>query len=358
MALPSMPPELASADVPTRDLTRERSDCLACGGSGGRILLTAGDVAAEQRWLERFHAARRAPARDGDADGDDAKDRASFTQSETCSVVACVACGTVLRVPRPSPDEVAETYAEDEYGRETLDALAENQDAFFAAKLDALAPQLSALGRGARVLEIGSFVGGFLRAAGERGWRALGVDVGEETARYVRARGFDVRCGDVLELDLEPGFAAVFIWSTFDQLGAPAAVLDRVRALLAPGGLLVLRVPNGRFETACLALRQRAPSTRRLHRVLCAQAYDNFVSFPYLTGYTPESLSDLLEAHGFACTHVRGDTILRLADAQTRPFAVREEERVKRVVRRACRAAERATGLLFDPWLDVIARSA
>lgn len=353
MAVATMAAGFAPAE-PTRDLTRERSTCLACGGSTGRTLLTAADVAAEQLWLERFHALRRTPA----GDGDDAKDRASFTQSDTVSVVACASCGTVLRVPRPSPDDVAETYAEDEYGRETLDALAKNQDAFFAAKLDALAPRLAPLGPGARVLEIGSFVGGFLRAATDRGWRALGVDVGEETSRYVRARGFDVRRGDVLDLALEPGFHAVFVWSTFDQLGAPSAVLDRVRDLLVPDGLLVLRVPNGRFETACLALREGARRTSRLHRVLCAQAYDNFVSFPYLTGYTPESLSGLLATHGFTCTHVGGDTILRLADARTRPFAAREEERVKRAVRRACRGAARATGLLFDPWLDVIARSA
>jgi SAM-dependent methyltransferase len=337
-----------------RDLARQGSLCLACGGVEGRTLLTADVVRAEQRWLDRFHDLRREPSPD---DEDGAKDRATFTQSESRSVVACTACGTVLRVPRPSPGEVEETYAADEYGRAALDALASNQDAFFTAKLAQLEPELATLGAGARVLEIGSFVGGFLRAAQERRWRAIGVDVGEETARYARERGFDVRLGDVLDLDLPRGFAAAFVWSTFDQLGDPGAVLDRVRGLLAPGGLLVVRVPNGRFETACLALRAAATRTRRVHRVLCAQAYDNFVSFPYLTGYTPESLCGLLEAHGFACRVTRGDTILRLADAHTRPFAVREEERVKRAVRRACRQAERVTGLLFDPWLDVVARS-
>ena len=244
-----------AATAPVRDLARQRSLCLACGGSGGRALLTADEVRAEQRWLERFHRLRLEPS--PDADGDDAKDRASFTQSDSRTVVACTACGTVLRVPRPSPDAVEETYAQDRYGRATLDELAANQDAFFVAKLAQLAPQL-ALRDGARVLEVGSFVGGFLHAARERGWRATGVDVGEETSRYVRARGFDVRRGDVLDLALEPGFAAAFVWSTFDQLGDPAAVLDRLRALLVPGGLLVLRVPNGRFETACLELRRAA----------------------------------------------------------------------------------------------------
>ena len=360
-----------AATRPVRDLARQHSLCLACGGPDGRTLLTSDEVRAEQRWLETFHRLRlrssdadvsddasTRPDPADDAGANDAKDRASFTQSESRTIVACTACATVLRVPRPSPDEVEDTYARDRYGRATLDELAKNQDAFFTAKLAQLASQLAPIRTGARVLEIGSFVGGFLHAACARGWRATGVDVGEETTRYVRERGFDVRRGDVLDVDLEPGFAAAFVWSTFDQLGDPSAVLERVRSLLVPRGLLVLRVPNGRFETACLELRRAARCTRRVHHVLLAQAYDNFVSFPYLTGYTPESLAGLLEAHGFACRHVGGDTILRLADARTPRFAVREEERVKRAVRRACRGAARVTGLLFDPWLDVVARSA
>jgi len=329
-----------------------QGDCLACGASSGRVLLSADDVRCEQRWLERFHDARIA------SDADDAKDRATFTQSEDRHVLACDACQTVRRVPRPSPDEIERAYAQDEYGDEMLARLAANQDAFFTAKLAQLAPALDAIAPGDRVLEIGSFVGGFLRAARQQGWRATGIDVGDETSRFTRARGFDVVQGDLLDLDLPGGYAAVFVWSTFDQLAEPAAVLDRVRRLLRPRGLLILRVPNGRFETATLALRRGARRTRRACHVLCAQAYANFVTFPYLTGYTPESLCGLLEAHHFACAQVTGDNILRLADDRTLPFAVREEARAKRAVRRACRLAERATGLLFDPWLDVVARSA
>lgn len=327
--------------------------CLACGARSGRVLLRPEDVRCEQRWLDRFHAARIA----ADASAD-AKDRATFTQSEDCQVLACDACQTLRRAPRPSPEETERAYAQDEYGAEMLARLAANQDAFFTAKLAQLAPALDAIVPGDRVLEIGSFVGGFLRAARQHGWWATGIDVGEETSRFTRTRGFDVVQGDVLDLDLPGDYSAVFVWSTFDQLAEPAAVLDRIRSLLRPRGLLVLRVPNGRFETATLALRRAARGTRRACHVLCAQAYANFVTFPYLTGYTPESLCGMLEGHRFACRQVSGDNILRLADDRTLPFAVREEARAKRAVRRACRRAERATGLLFDPWIDVVARSA
>jgi SAM-dependent methyltransferase len=326
-------------------------DCPACGCSEGRVLLTTDDVRGEQLWLKRFHAARR------DEPAGEAKDHAQFTQAESRTVSSCTACGTVLRTPRPSPEQVEKRYEHDRYGTDVLQRLAANQDRFFVDKLAQLAPYFAALRGGAPVLEIGSFVGGFLHAAEQRGWNALGIDVGEETTDFTRARGFDVRRGDVADLDLPASsYEAVFVWSTFDQLGDPGEVLDRAAELLRPGGLLVLRVPNGRFETACVEIRRAARGTRRAHNILCAQAYNNFVSFPYLTGYTPESLCGMLEGHGFGCERVQGDTILSLADDRTLPFAVREEARLKRAVSRACRRAETTTGLLFDPWIDVIAR--
>jgi len=325
--------------------------CVACGSRDVRVLMPAEALRAEQRWLERFHAARI------EGDARDAKDRAAFTQDEPTNVVACVACGTLRRDPQPTCEALGVTYAADEYGRETIERLAANQDRFFAAKLDDLAGVLE-LPESARVLEVGSFVGGFLRAALERGWRATGVDVGEETTRFVRGRGFAVLRGDILELDLpRRAYDAAFVWSTFDQLCRPGRVIARLHALLRPRGRLVVRVPNGRFQTACLEYRRAACGTPRERRVLAAQAYNNFVTFPYLTGWTPESLCGFLSVRGFACVEVRGDTILDLADDATKPFAVAEEQRYKRAVMRACRAAEKATGLLFYPWIDVVART-
>lgn len=324
--------------------------CVACGGTQVRVLLTPEAVQAEQRWLERFLAPRVA-GRPGEA-----KDRASFTQSEPTNVVACVACSTVLRDPQPTCEVLGETYADDAYGRETLERLAVSQDRFFADALERMAGALHDLPRGARVLEVGSFVGGFLRAAAARGWRATGVDVGGETTRFMREAGLEVLEGDLLELDLpRAAFDAVFVWNTFDQLCNPTDVLARIRELTKPHGLVVLRVPNGRFETACLELRRGAHDAARRERVLAAQAYNNFVTFPYLAGYTPESLCAFVAAHGFDCRRVAGDTILTLADDTTPPFAVAEEQRYKRAVLRACRAAERVTGLLFHPWIDVVA---
>jgi 2-polyprenyl-3-methyl-5-hydroxy-6-metoxy-1,4-benzoquinol methylase len=321
-----------------------------CGCSRLSVLLTAEDVVAEARWLRAFHAAR---VRGG---GESAKDRAEFTQSDPTHVVRCEACGTVLRDPQPTCDALAAAYERDEYGARALDRIAESQERFFAGKLRELADDLRELGHGARVLEVGSFVGGFLKAARAHGWRAFGVDVGEETTSYQRAAALDVVRGGI-EAAPVPGTSldAVFVWNTFDQLCDPHPVLERAFALSRPGALLVLRVPNGRFESACVELRRHARRPGRAERVLRAQAYNNFVTFPYLTGYTPETLAALLRGHGFAVRRVHGDTILTLAGDDTLPFAVREEEYVKRGVSRACDRALARCGVVFHPWMDVVA---
>jgi SAM-dependent methyltransferase len=326
----------------------EAVPCVACGGTRFEVLLTPEQVEAEHRWLRRFYRRRVT------GDESDLEDRVDFTQSTPTNIVRCLACGTLLRDPRPTPDALCALYARDTYAREALEALAANQSSFFARKADDVAKILPA---GARVLEVGPFVGGFLAAARSRGWRATGVDVGSETVAFMREKGFDVIEGDVLDVDLpEKAWDAVFIWNTFDQLGDPARVLRKCRDLLRPDGLLVLRVPNGDFETACLRLRSDYDGTPRAAHVRRAQAYNNFVTFPYLTGYTPEALAHLVERHGFRAERLAGDTILTLADAQTLPCAVAEEARYKRAVMRAPHHFERATGRRYAPWLDFHAR--
>jgi hypothetical protein len=147
---------------------------------------------------------------------------------------------------------------------------------------------------------------------------------------------------------IQGSFDAVFIWNTFDQLANPSGMLRMVRDRLYEKGILVLRVPNGVFETRALE-RMRQGNTERARM---AMAYNNFLTFPYLTGYTPSSLTTLLGQHGFTVNEIIGDTILPLANESTRDFAVREEQRYKRAVMRAC---ELAPGECACPWIDVVA---
>jgi SAM-dependent methyltransferase len=329
--------------------------CSVCEGASLSILLTPADVETERRWLAKF---RRQRARRADTSADTAtnadKEQVAYTQTEATFIVRCTNCGTVLRDPQPTCETLRALYASDTYGKATLDQLAANQDDFFRRKARWVQTYLPPA---AAIIEVGSFVGSFLRASGEMGWQAMGVDIGEETVAYTRDAGCRVIQGDICQIELAAAaWDGIFIWNTFDQLCNPGQVLDCAFSLLKEGGLLVLRIPNGDFETGCLQLRRQWHGTRRAYRVMCVQAYNSFLSFPYLTGYTAASIGKLLHWHGFDTEAIQGDTIVRLADESTLPFAIREEECYKRAARRFCRRFEAKTGRLSYPWLDVVAR--
>jgi SAM-dependent methyltransferase len=306
------------------------------------VLTTSAELAADARWLRRFHASRlrmRAGRRA-------LEDRADFTQDYATNVVACAACGLVFRSPRPPAAEVTRAYADDTYGPARLRALHEAQLELFRPKARRLARWLA--GRpDPVVIEIGSFVGGFLAAAREQGWRVLGIDPGEEVGAFCASLGLPVRRESVEESELPPDAAdCVAIWSTFDQLPSPHPTLSAVRKLLRPGGLLALRFPNGACYARTAGWLRRTP--RPLRGALRASlAWNNLLGFPYLFGYAAPTLDRLLAGYGFARVGLRPDVLVRLADEATKAWAHAEE--------RALKAAWRAAAALdppLAPWCD------
>lgn len=309
--------------------------CPACAGLEFEVLLTPEDVRCQREWLLEFYSRRTR----------DLKDHADFTQCENTFILKCLKCGTVLRNPRPDPPELERRYRDDHYGRRTLEQLLTGSREFFKSKARAYR---STLKPGSRVLEVGSYVGAFLMAAEEMGWDATGVDIGEETSAFCLGKKLRVLTKPLCQI--APDWDAIFIWNTFDQLADPDEVLTHAKRVLSPGGRLVLRVPNGSFLTSALELMRQRPA--RAERVLTAMAYNNFVTFPYLTGYTTSSLSLLLRQKGFRVLGVQGDTIMPLASESTPEWAVREEQLYKRAVMRACNAGEALT----CPWFDITAQ--
>lgn len=305
--------------------------CPACESREFEVLLNRDEVADERRWMEEFHRTRFCQERRAC----DLKDRADFTQSEDASVLRCGECGCLVRSPKPDSEALEERYRRDRYGRRTLDQLLEAELPVYRAKAGRFGAALPA---NSRVLEIGCFVGAFLIAARESGWRACGVDIGEETGAFCRSKGFDV--ADSLDR-VDSRFEAVFIWNTFDQLACPDELLAKVAQKLRPGGLLAIRVPNGRFRALSGEAAKSKPQLRqRLRAVL---AYNNCLTFPYLVGYTPAGLSRLVAKSGFSEISVQEDRVLPLANATTDESVRREEELYRRAVVRACR-------LLPDSW--------
>lgn len=103
------------------------------------------------------------------------------------------------------------------------------------------------LGRGSLVLDVGCGLGGAVRLLAAQGHRVFGVDPCERSIAYARARTSSERAR-FLEIDLA-GFAArargarfdaVFLTEVLPQFTDLSALFAHCRALLRPGGLVLV----------------------------------------------------------------------------------------------------------------------
>jgi SAM-dependent methyltransferase len=318
----------------------ELSPCPACGATGDEEVADADGMREEVEALWEFHTERLRP----DTPPDRLVDRVAFSQHAPLRLARCTACGLLFRNPRERERELREAYAGEAVDDAVLHALFETQRDAYAAQARRLTEVAGRAGRG---LEVGSYVGGFLAAAAALGWRVEGLDVNAPTNRFARARGHVVHDGDLESFADAGSFDAVAAWNCFDQLPDPRVAARRAHALLRPGGVLAVRVPNGAFY-ATVRRRLHGPDAALARALL---AHNNLLAFPYRHGFTPRSLALLLERAGFAVERTHGDTLVPIADEWTRDWAAREERAVKRTLRRLTgEEAERS------PWMEVYAR--
>jgi SAM-dependent methyltransferase len=147
--------------------------------------------------------------------------------------LACARCGVTTTYPWPSDAELDAAYAgyyRPPGGRFTGsgDKLLRRLRARLAHRLDRVAPP-------GRVLDVGSGDGALLEALRDRGREAVGLERAAAVSPGVEAR-------DVTEVDGE--WAAVVFWHSLEHLRQPGRALDHAAGLLAPGGVLVVALPN------------------------------------------------------------------------------------------------------------------
>jgi SAM-dependent methyltransferase len=319
----------------------ELAPCPVCGSPRSDTIADSDAVRAEVEALWEFHGERLRPGTPPER----LIDRVAFSQHPALQVVRCSECGLVYRNPRERAFVLAEVYGQDAPPAATLEALYATQFGAYREQAERLT---SVAGRPGRVLEVGSYVGGFLAAAAGYGWNAEGIDVNAAVNEFARSKGLRVTDGDLSSWEGAGGFDAVAIWNVFDQLADPRAAAHRARELVSERGLLVVRVPNGAFY-ARVRTRLGGRDDASARALL---AHNNLLAFPYRHGFTLPSLSRLLTSVGFAVERVFGDTLVPIADEWTRDWAAEEERAVKRALCEIAAAdADRA------PWLEVYARA-
>lgn len=163
----------------------------------------------------------------------------------------CRACGLVYAGPdRLTPAESRERYNSTYFAREYLPAFRAVGDTVDLAALRTQYARTLAHIRPFRhlgsLLEVGSGAGLFLKVANDDGWRVTGIDVMEAGAQFTRARlGVTVHAVALEDAPFERASCDVIVMlEVIEHLPDPVAAVQRVRALLRPGGCLALTTPN------------------------------------------------------------------------------------------------------------------
>jgi SAM-dependent methyltransferase len=98
---------------------------------------------------------------------------------------------------------------------------------------------------GGRLLDVGCATGRFLQLMASVGWRVSGIELDPEAAATARTVTSDVLVGDPAEVTLPPAaFDLVTAFHVVEHLPDPARAVRNMLAWLAPGGLMVIEVPN------------------------------------------------------------------------------------------------------------------
>jgi SAM-dependent methyltransferase len=153
--------------------------------------------------------------------------------------------------------------------------------------------------RAARVLEFGCATGYMADALKARlGCSVTAIEVSSEAAELARAHCDRIMVGDAETVEFErlldgERFDAVVFADVLEHLREPAAVLRRVRPLVAEGGAVLASIPNvahGSVRLALLGGEFRYREAGLLDRT-------------HLRFFTRETVQDLFESSGYVITH-------------------------------------------------------
>ncbi len=257
-------------------------------------------------------------------------------------VYQCRDCGLVYLWPQMTEDEVREMftrlYTEGEGSVPELKTYYEftYEDApsnplvqLYESWLD----RMEARQRPGRLLDVGCGTGLFLAVARRRGWEPYGIDDCAEATTHARDHfGLEVWDGEFSAVAASgKAFDAITMWDIIEHARQPVALLEDVRACLAPGGIVGLATPNQRSILDVVAGLLYRLSAGRITGPL-----EKFYIEQHFLYFAPDTLRDALERAGLvALTVEREETDLRRLSLAP-PM---------RLVLQALFAAGRATGL-------------
>jgi SAM-dependent methyltransferase len=157
-----------------------------------------------------------------------------------------------------------------------------------------------------RVLDVGCGTGELMRSLAAAGWQAVGTEPAGAIAEVGRAAGMDIEASTAAEFVArwrdrgEDAFGAVVLMNVLEHVPDPAVLLQTLIEALAPGGRLVVRVPN-----------DFSPLQEAAHRALGGPRW--WVAIPdHVNYFDHASIGRLVEAVGLTVVDRSADFPMEL----------------------------------------------
>lgn len=212
----------------------------------------------------------------------------------------CAECELVQQHPRYSAGELAGLYGGNYYVFEEKE-----EDRWARAVQQYVIHLLPHETRPAkRLLDVGCALGHLAALAQRRGWRVTGIDISATAVSRAAVQfKIDARAGSIENhLRTLPPFDAIMLGDVLEHVPQPVEFLKQVRALLAPGGIVVIDTPNWESRWRKIG-RSNWLALNRYHINL----------------FEPRTIRDALTRAGFADVSVRSYTNHRYETWASRP---------------------------------------
>jgi SAM-dependent methyltransferase len=210
------------------------------------------------------------------------------------AVVQCDSCGTCFTNPRPDAASMSQFYPPEYSPYRRRDRKVKKRrwpNPFRWLKQPRVEKRPIAWHGKGRLLDFGCGSGSYLLQMRRLGWDVTGLDLSREVIEYLRDElGLRAYVGTLPHLELEPeSFDVITMWHSLEHVHEPAPLLREARRLLAPGGKVVIAVPN----IDSLPFRW------------FGQHWFGLELPRHLTHFTPTSLLQMLQRCGFATEPIR-----------------------------------------------------
>lgn len=229
-----------------------------------------------------------------------------YIEARGYRVVRCGICGLWYVNPQPTPDELAQFYAEYDEGEQWRE-----MQGHFNRAVQRIVCRFKS---GGDALDVGSGSGNFLVCMREAGFSVFGLEpsrTGSQFARSVHGvETFNGMVEDYVATSDPRSFDVVTLLNVLEHLRDPGRTLTQLRQLLKPGAIVAVVVPDARFHAVIGTVRKWMGASdpywlQRPHAVLAG-----FKLPDHMCCFQPRTLAALFRRCGYRVEYLQNAPIV------------------------------------------------